>query len=96
VINADRSKEAGMVTAANVMTSAVVTVRPETPLQEAAKLLYTRHISRVPVIADENRVIGIVSEGDLIGHARVAGEQHRSLWHVFRPSNSGQKLRENA
>jgi CBS-domain-containing membrane protein len=72
-----------MLTAADVMTTAVITVTPETAIHEVAKLLCDHHISGVPVIDDEERLLGIVSEGDLIGHARLAGEQRRSWWQTF-------------
>ncbi|WP_201861369.1 CBS domain-containing protein [Microvirga soli] len=72
-----------MLTAADVMTRAVITVRPETSIHEIAKLLCDHHISGVPVIDDEERLLGIVSEGDLIGHAQLAGEQRRSWWQTF-------------
>jgi CBS domain-containing protein len=68
-----------MLTAADVMTADVVSVEPDTPVQDIAQLLYTRRISGVPVI-EQGRVIGIVSEGDLIGHAATIGEQRRSWW----------------
>lgn len=69
-----------MLTAADVMTTDVISVASQTPVCEIAKLMITRRISGVPVIDREKRVIGIVSEGDLIRHAEVAGEQHRSWW----------------
>ncbi len=72
-----------MLTAADVMTRAVITVKPETSIHEIAKLLCDHHISGVPVIDDEERLLGIVSEGDLIGHAHLAGEQRRSWWQTF-------------
>ena len=72
-----------MLTAADVMTTTVVTARPETSIHEIAKLLCDHHISGVPVIGDEEQLLGIVSEGDLIGHARLAGEHRRSWWHTF-------------
>jgi CBS domain-containing protein len=58
-----------MLTAADVMTTEVVSVEPDTPVRDIAELLYTRRISGVPVV-EHDRVIGIVSEGDLIGHTR--------------------------
>jgi len=61
------------------MTADVVCVEPETPVKDIAQLLYTRRISGVPVV-EQGRVIGIVSEGDLIGHAAAIGEQRRSWW----------------
>ena len=62
-----------MLTAADVMTTEVVSVEPDTPVRDIAELLYTRRISGVLVI-EHDHVIGIVSEGDLIGHAAAIGE----------------------
>ncbi|WP_262269272.1 CBS domain-containing protein [Microvirga yunnanensis] len=72
-----------MLTAADVMTPGVITVSPKTSIHEIAKLLCDHHISGVPVVEDEGRLLGIVSEGDLIGHAQLAGERRRSWWHTF-------------
>lgn len=68
-----------MLTSADVMTADVVSVEPDTPVRDIAQLLYTRRISGVPVV-EQGRLIGIVSEGDLIGHAAAIGEQRRSWW----------------
>jgi CBS domain-containing protein len=68
-----------MLTAADVMTRDVVSVGPDTPVRAIAELLYTRRISGVPVLED-GQLIGVVSEGDLIGHAAAIGEQRRSWW----------------
>ena len=51
-----------MLTAADVMTTEVVSVEPDTPMRDIAELLYTRRISGVPVV-ERDHVIGIVSEG---------------------------------
>ena len=69
-----------MVTIADVMTTEVVTVTPETPIRDIAELLYTRRISGVPVVDAERRLVGVVSEGDLIAHAATIGEQPRAWW----------------
>jgi CBS-domain-containing membrane protein len=69
-----------MLTAADVMTADVISVAPETPVQDIAALLYTHRISGVPVLDETAGVIGIVSEGDLIGHAAIVGERRRSWW----------------
>jgi CBS domain-containing protein len=69
-----------MLTAADVMTTHVVSVDLDKPVREIAELLYTRRISGVPVVDADGRAIGIVSEGDLIGHAAIVGEHHRSWW----------------
>src|SRR5258708_2351516 len=75
-----RSWRKPMLTAADVMTTNVISVTPETPIREVAKLMHSNRISGVPVIDREKHVIGIVSEGDLIRHAEVVGEQRQSWW----------------
>ncbi len=49
----------------NLMTSEVVTVRPETPLKDVARLLVEHRVSGLPVVSD-GRLLGIVSEADLL------------------------------
>jgi CBS domain-containing protein len=61
--------------AMDVMTTSVVTVRPDTPVQEVAKILSERSISGVPVVDTENRLVGIVSEGDLLHRVETGTER---------------------
>jgi CBS domain-containing protein len=49
-----------------VMTSHVVTARPSTPFQELVRLLEQHRISALPVTDDNGRLVGIVSEADLL------------------------------
>jgi CBS domain-containing protein len=48
------------------MTAPVVSVQPETPLKDVARLFVERGISGVPVTDPENRVLGVVSEADFV------------------------------
>ncbi|QFU89625.1 inosine 5'-monophosphate dehydrogenase [Amycolatopsis sp. YIM 10] len=48
------------------MTSPVVTVTPATSAKEAAALLAERHFTALPVVDEDDRLIGIVTEADLI------------------------------
>src|SRR5215469_6053239 len=66
--------------ASDVMVRDVVTVRPETDLAEAVKLLGEHDISALPVIDGENRLVGILSEADLIHRAEIGTEKRRSWW----------------
>lgn len=52
--------------ARDLMNREVITVNRETTVKEVARLLLEHKISGLPVVDKENRVIGIVSEGDLI------------------------------
>jgi CBS domain-containing protein len=49
-----------------VMTSQVVTARPATPFHELVRLLEQHHIGALPVADDTGRLVGIVSEADLL------------------------------
>jgi CBS domain-containing protein len=66
--------------AMDVMTSEVITVEQNASVQTVAKLLAERGISAVPVVDRENRVIGMVSEGDLLHRAETGTERRRSWW----------------
>ena len=57
------------VTVGMVMTSDVVTATRETGTSEAAQVLSERHISGMPVVDLEKRVIGVVSEADILACA---------------------------
>jgi CBS-domain-containing membrane protein len=69
-----------MWTAADVMTREVITVAPDTSVREIAQILNAKRISGVPVVTADGNVVGIVSEGDLIGHAWTIGKQRGSWW----------------
>jgi CBS domain-containing protein len=53
-------------TVADLMTCDVLTVKPTTPLSEAIKLLVDRHISGLPVVDDAGKLVGVISESDLM------------------------------
>jgi CBS domain-containing protein len=55
-----------MLTAKDIMTRNVVTVKPETSIEELASLLVKHQISGVPVVDDAGDLYGIVTENDLI------------------------------
>jgi CBS domain-containing protein len=55
---------------ANVMTTWVVTVRPETALKQVAELLAARGISGAPVVDENRHVVGVVSEADILAKER--------------------------
>ncbi|MGW2248705.1 CBS domain-containing protein [Kitasatospora sp. NPDC001660] len=55
----------------DVMTREVVTARPDTPFKEIAALFHRNDITAIPVIDDQGRPLGMVSEADLIRKAAV-------------------------
>jgi CBS domain-containing protein len=66
--------------AADVMTSQVITVSLDTDVREIARLLLEHHISAVPVVDDAQKVLGIVSEGDLIRRIENDTDRRKSWW----------------
>jgi len=54
------------VPARHIMTKKLVTVTPEVTIEEISRLFTSRHISAVPVVDKDNKVIGVVSESDII------------------------------
>lgn len=60
---------AAVVTAGEIMTPDVITVRPDTAVDEVARLLFTNRITGMPVVGDDGVVAGIVSEFDVISKA---------------------------
>ena len=53
-------------TAGALMTSPAITIGPEATIPGAARLMNTHHISRLPVIDEKGKLIGIVSRRDLL------------------------------
>jgi len=54
------------ITAADLMTSPPVTVRPEDTVEHAARLMYMRRVKRLPVVNAAGRLVGIISRADVL------------------------------
>jgi CBS domain-containing protein len=59
--------------ARDIMTSKVCTIRPEASAQEAAQLLSQKRISGLPVVNPDGKIIGIVTEADIISKVNQEG-----------------------
>jgi CBS domain-containing protein len=71
--------------ARDVMTTDVITVDPDMTVQAFATLLAERGISGAPVVDADGRLVGIISEGDLLHRAEIGTAQRhrvrrRSWW----------------
>jgi CBS domain-containing protein len=60
--------------AVDVMTQNVVTIWSKASVVEAAKLMLERGISGLPVLNDEGRLTGMVTEGDLFRRVEIGTE----------------------
>ncbi|WP_327315795.1 CBS domain-containing protein [Streptomyces sp. NBC_01235] len=65
LLPAERAK-AHALTAEGLMTSPAVTARPQWSVVEAARVMARHHVKRLPVVDDADRMVGIVSRGDLL------------------------------
>jgi CBS-domain-containing membrane protein len=68
-------------TVADVMTSDVAVVSPETALHEAVRLLLARRLPALPVVDSTGRVVGVLGEHDLTG--RLTHRRGQPWWHLF-------------
>jgi CBS domain-containing protein len=66
--------------AKDVMTTKVVTVGPDARVEHIAALMLERRISGVPVVDTDGRLVGIVTEGDLMRRPDIGTERHRGWW----------------
>lgn len=56
-----------MLKAKDIMTKKVVSVRRDTPVEEAIELLLAHEVSGIPVVEGDMTLVGIVTEKDLLG-----------------------------
>lgn len=66
--------------ARDVMVSPVITVDANATVRQVAQLLLAQRISAVPVVDADNRILGIVTEGDLLHRAEAGTERPYSWW----------------
>ena len=66
-----------------IMTRSVITVTPQTTIVDAANLMLERHVSGLPVVDTNGKLVGIVSEGDFIRRSEVGTGRKRGRWLRF-------------
>jgi CBS domain-containing protein len=79
----DRDLE-GTMKARDVMTAPVITCKSTASVKEVAKLFLQRHISAVPVVDEQDKLVGIISESDLMRRAESGTE-----WLILMTSEQG-------
>ena len=62
----EKLERAAPLTAADLMTSPVVTVKPDATLSDTARLMRSRHLRRLPVLDEAGTLVGMVSQVDLL------------------------------
>ena len=69
---------------ADVMTRNLVTCAPENTLEDCERLMQEHKIRRIPVVDDEGRCVGIVTQTDIAAYASVA-EIAKTLGEISKP-----------
>ncbi len=69
--------------ASELMTRNVITLRKSASIDEAVRLMLQRGISGLPVVDAEDRLVGIVTEGDFLRRSEMGTERRRSRWISF-------------
>jgi CBS-domain-containing membrane protein len=66
--------------ARDVRVAPVITASPNASIKSVAETFVRHQISAVPVVDDKGKVIGIISEGDLLHRAEAGTQSHRPWW----------------
>jgi CBS domain-containing membrane protein len=67
-----------------LMSHPVITIQSDHSLSEAAHLLVTNKISGLPVVDDDNKLVGIITEADFLRTLGVPTHHHgHSVWHTL-------------
>jgi CBS domain-containing protein len=66
VVHHREQAKAAALTAADLMTKPAVTIGPDESVSQAARLMYSRRVKRLPVVAHDGTLIGIVSRADVL------------------------------
>jgi CBS domain-containing protein len=75
--------------ASDVMRRDVITVTPDTKLEQVLEMLVAHRISALPVVDGSGAIVGIVSEGDLLHRSEAGTEHRRSPWlEIFIPEQT--------
>ena len=67
----------------DIMRRRVLTISPDATVHEAAEKLVAYGISAMPVVDSDGKLIGMVSEGDLMRRAELGAEPRSSWWLNF-------------
>jgi len=69
--------------AAEIMTKTVKTVGPDATIDEAIDVMLSAHVSGLPVVDADGKLIGVVSEGDFLNRAELGTAKRKPRWIEF-------------
>ena len=67
----------------DIMSSPALSVGSDSPITQAIELMLTKHISGLPVLDTEGRLVGVVTEGDFLRRAETGTQRRRPRWLEF-------------
>lgn len=85
VRNVAHGKDAGASPVREIMTSTVQSISPEMELNQVTEMMSKQQIRRLPVV-ENNRLVGMVSLGDLATQAKYDVEIAKTLGEISKPS----------
>lgn len=69
--------------ARDIMTATVIGIEPDATVEKAVGLMLDKRVSGLPVIHRDGRIVGILTEGDLLRRAELGTERKRPRWLEF-------------
>lgn len=72
-----------MLKAKDLMTKNVITVKEDTSVVELAKILYENQISGVPVVDSQGKVVGVVTEKDILNIIFSGNVEHTKVGDIM-------------
>ncbi len=66
-----------------IMTSPVVGIEPSASIADAARLMLNSHFSGLPVVTEDKRLVGVVTEGDFLRRGELGTTRKRPRWLEF-------------
>ena len=69
--------------AIDVMTIGAVTVHPDSTVGHAARVMVERGVSGLPVVTEQGKLVGIITEGDLLRREELGTADRAARWVDF-------------
>jgi CBS domain-containing protein len=69
--------------AKDIMTLNVVSTQPQAAVMQAIRIMLQKRISGLPVVDGTGRLVGMLTEGDLLRRTETSTEKHRPRWLEF-------------
>jgi CBS-domain-containing membrane protein len=69
--------------ASDIMTRKVISLEPDASIAQAVRLMLQHRISGLPVVDEKGKLVGVLSEGDLLRRQETGTQRHRPRWVEF-------------